>query len=138
MVPKLFYGLGSVVINKKELEALEGIIRRIIIFFANLPQSTPKAAIYSEFGIMPAFSEVAKRKLLMWHRLHQQSTNQLIKEVVQEQICSSMTWFKDMAKIATYFQINLMDAGKKTKFEWKKIIKQKIKQQTRIDLQKEL
>ena len=47
-IPKLTYGLIGFHIREKEYESMELISRKVIKNFANLPQCTPKIALYNE------------------------------------------------------------------------------------------
>ena len=77
---------------------MEIIARKVIMFFANLPQCTPKIAIYNEFGILPIRMEIYKKKIMMWRRIKTKTTNNLIKQTMREQVTHVLPWFKELKK----------------------------------------
>ena len=76
--------------TKQEDESFEKIVRQIIRNFANLPISTPKVALYNEFGILPAADQINKMKLMMWHKMSEEKSNEAIKAAVKEQVESQL------------------------------------------------
>ena len=73
----------------------------------NLLNSTPKVALYNEFGILPAVDQINKKKLMMWHRMSREDSNNTIKAAVKEQVKSELPWIKQIIKIAIKYDIDL-------------------------------
>ena len=128
ILPKLIFGLAAFATTKQEDERFEKIVRKIIRNFANLPNSTPKVVLYNEFGILPAVEQVNKRKLMMWHKINEEKSNQTIKAAVKEQVESELPWAKQMIKIAIKYDIDITIAKTMSKNKWRNVINNKIKE----------
>ena len=137
-VMKILYGLAGIPINKKSLEHIERIDRKVLRNFLNLPSSTPKISLYNELGVIPIKFILWKRKLGMWWRINQEEANSLMKECKREQINQSLPWIVQLNEIACRLKIDLDKAKTMTKESWKKEIKKKIEEETRVLLETEL
>ena len=127
-LPKLLYGLAGIPMNKKEIEGLENTNRKVIRNMLNLPSSTPKIALYNEFGFLTIELMLYKRKLNMWKRLNSTERNKTIKECKREQINKQLPWFLELVRIAAYLKINIQDVNKLSKYKWKKEINRKCRE----------
>ena len=127
-LPKLLFGLAGIPVNKKEIETLENTNRKVIRNMLNLPSSTPKIALYNEFGVLTIELMLYKRKLNMWKRLNSTERNKTIIECRREQINKELPWFQEIVRIAAYLKINLQEVDKLSKFRWKKEINLKTRE----------
>ena len=127
-LPKLLFGLAGIPMNKKEIEVLENINRKVIRNMLNLPSSTPKIALYNEFGVLTIELMLYKRKLNMWKRLNSTERNKTIIECRREQINKELPWFQEIVKISAYLKINLQEVDKVSKYQWKKEINKKTRE----------
>ena len=125
-VLKILYGLAGIPMNKKSLEKIELIDRKVLRNFLNLPSCTPKVSLYHELGVIPIRFILWKRKLMMWWRLNQAEANQLMKACLREQINLSLPWIKELNEIACKLKLDLEKAKIVTKEIWKKEVKEKI------------
>ena len=137
-VKKLTFGLTGFMISKEEMERIERIERNILRNYLSLPNSAPKAALYSEFGVLPIKMELFKKKMLMWNRLNREESNHLIHDVVNEQIKKILPWFQQIIKIGEELQLDIIEGRKMEKEKWKDMVKEKIKIATEKELNKEI
>ena len=124
-VPKMLYGLSGIPLNQSQWEKLGTIDRRVLRNFLNLPSSTPKVSLYNEMGIIPIKYMLWRRKLSMWWRLNREESNVLMKQCINIQITHNLPWILELNKIACKLNLDLEDAKKMTKKEWKKLVKEK-------------
>ena len=114
--------------TKQEDESFEKIVRQIIRNFANLPISTPKVALYNEFRILPAADQINKMKLMMWHKMNEEKSNEAIKAAVKEQVESQLPWVKQIIKVALKYDIDLTIVKQMSKNKWKNMVTKRIKE----------
>ena len=137
-VPKLCSGLTGFSISEKEMEKVEVIERNILRNYLNLPQSSPKAALYIEFGVVPIKMDLYKRKMMMWNRINKEESNNLIKDVVKEQIKKVLPWFRQVVKIGKDLDVDIIKGRKMDKEKWKNLVKKKINITTEKELKEEI
>ena len=128
ILPKLIFGMAAFATTKQEDESFEKIVRQIIRNFANLPISTPKVALYNEFGILPAADQINKMKLMMWHKMNEEKSNEAIKAAVKEQVESQLPWVKQIIKVALKYDIDLTIVKQMSKNKWKNMVTKRIKE----------
>ena len=116
---------------------IEAIERNILRNYLNLPQSSPKTALYIEFGVLPIKMDLYKRKMMMWNRLNGEESNDLMKEVVKEQVKKVLPWFRQIVKIGKDLDIDIIQGRKMEKEKWKSIVKKKIMIATEKELRDE-
>jgi hypothetical protein len=133
-VPKLCSGLTGFSISEAEMARIEVIERNILRNYLNLPQSTPKVAVYNEFGVVPIKMDLYKRKMMMWNRVNRDESNNLIKDVVKEQVKKILPWFRQVITIGEELGIDIIEGRKMEKEKWKSLVKKKIM----IRIEKEL
>ena len=137
-VHKMLHGLSGIPMNKQHWEKLELVDRRVLRNFLNLPSSTPKVSLYNELGMIPIKFMLWRRKLGMWWRLNRKESNILMKECVKEQINLSLPWMLGLNKIACKLEIDLNDAKKLSKEQWKIHVKGKVLNMTKYYLETEI
>ena len=125
-VPKLLYGLSGIPLNSLQWEKLEAIDRKVLRSFLNLPSSTPKISLYNEMGIIPIKYMLWRRKLGMWWRLNRDESNALMKQCINSQITHSLPWMMEINKIACKLNVDLEDAKKMSKEQWKTLVKGRV------------
>ena len=125
-IPKLLYGLAGVPLKQSEIEHLERINRKVLRNILNLPSSSPKIALYNEFGVIPIEYMLYKRKLGMWKRINTKATNHIIKECKKIQIEKDLPWGKEIVKIAVHLNIDLTKAVSLSKEKWKQEVNIKV------------
>ena len=135
-IPKLLYGITGFNIKEKEMETIETLNRKVLRNFLNLPKCTPKAALYIEFGVIPIEMEIYKKKLLMWNRVNK-NENKMIKKIKNEQINKDLPWAKQLIEIARRVGIDLVEGKEDNKERWKRKVKDKIMERTKIYLEEE-
>ena len=136
-VPKLGSGLTGFSIKETEMMRIEAIERNILRNYLNLPQSSPKTALYIEFGVLPIKMDLYKRKMMMWNRLNGEESNDLMKDVVKEQVKNVLPWFRQIVKIGKDLDIDIIQGRKMEKEKWKSIVKKKIMIATEKELRDE-
>ena len=136
-VPKLGSGLTGFSIKETEMMRIEAIERNILRNYLNLPQSSPKTALYIEFGVLPIKMDLYKRKMMMWNRLNGEESNDLMKDVVKEQVKKVLPWFRQIVKIGKDLDIDIIQGRKMEKEKWKSIVKKKIMIATEKELRDE-
>ena len=75
---------------------------------------------------------------MMWWRMNTKETNATIRECRIVQIQEELPWFKGMVDIANKVGIDLLTAKEKEKEEWKRLIKQRISEMVRQELEVEI
>jgi hypothetical protein len=137
-VHKMLYGLAGIPMNKKSLEKIELIDRKVLRNFLNLPSCTPQISLYNELGVIPIKYMLWKKKLGMWWRLNQSNANYLMKECLKTQINLSLPWIKEMNEIACILNLDLLKAKELTKDNWKKEVKKKLLIEAKNQLETEI
>ena len=112
-------------LSKNEMERVEVMNRSILKDFLRLPQSTPNIAIYHEFNVCTIEIEIWKRKLRTWYRINRRESNSMIKEMRKTQIKKNLPWIKKVIEIGRRLNIDLLEAKKLKKTEWKALINKK-------------
>ena len=139
-VHKMIYGLSGIPLNATQVAKLETIDRKVLRNFLNLPSSTPNISLYNELGIIPIKFMLWKRKLGMWWRLNRADSNNLMKQCLSEQIKQSLPWIVEINDIATRLKVDLTEAKKMSKDQWKSQVKGKIvviaKQEIELEVEK--
>jgi hypothetical protein len=125
-VPKLVSGLTGFSISEMEFTRIDVIERNILRNYLNLPQSSPKVALYNEFGIIPIKMELYKRKMMMWNRVNRDESNNLIKDAVKEQVKRILPWFRQIIMIGKELGIDIIQGRKMDRNKWKKLVNEKI------------
>ena len=138
MLPKLIYGLVGFYLSENEIDKIEKINRKLIRKMGRLPISTTNAVLYNEFGARPIKYELYKRKLMMWWRIEREESNITLKSCKREQVKEDLPWLKEIIKIANRLKIKLEEARITNKEKWKRIIKEKIKEESQKELEEEI
>ena len=125
-VPKLVSGLTGFSISEMEFVQIGTIERNILRNYLNLPQSSPKVALYNEFGVIPIKMELYKRKMMMWNRVNRKESNNLIKDVVKEQVKGILPWFRQIIMIGEVLGIDIIQGRNMEKEKWKELVNKKI------------
>lgn len=138
MISKLIYGLSGFNLTKAENEQIALANRRIIRGMANLPTSTPKAALYNEFGTTPIWYELAKRKMMMWWRINRKESNDIIKQCRNEQVNELLPWMKDVINIGIYLGIEIESVNEMSKGVWKRTIRESAKKKIKEEIERQI
>jgi hypothetical protein len=129
-VPKLVSGLTGFKITEAEVTKIDTIERNILRNYLNLPQSSPKVALYVEFGVLPIKMELFKRKMMMWNRANRAESNNLIKDVIKEQVKKMLPWFQQIVLIGEELGLDIVQGRKMEKNKWKNMVRKKILEAT--------
>ena len=62
----------------------------------------------------------------MWWRLNRDESNALMKQCINSQITHSLPWMMEINKIACKLNVDLEDAKKMSKEQWKTLVKGKV------------
>ena len=79
-----------------------------------------------------------KRKLGMWWRLNRADGNNLMKQCVSEQVKQSLPWIVEINDIATRLKVDLTEAKKISKDQWKRQVKEKIQVIAKQEIEMEI
>ena len=67
-------------------------------------------------------------KLMMWHKMNEEKSNEAIKAAVKEQVESQLPWVKQIIKVARKYDIDLTIVKQMSKNKWKNMVTKRIKE----------
>ena len=129
--PKLFSGLASILINKKEMEILNIHYRKKLRRLQHLPASTAIPAIYLLSGSLPAEAVLHVRQFTLLHMIALLGPSNPLCSIALQNLKSPpmVSWFGALRKVATRYVMPdplqiIVDPPSKTSF--RRLVRSKI------------
>ena len=121
-------------ITKKEESLITSHHHEILCLLFGVPRSTPYFGIVGETGIWPYKHVILYKKLMFLHHIIHSSDDRIAKRIIkrQEQIMlqgNNSTWYAELKDAVEPMDINIKTnvVQEKTKSNWKKQVKERIK-----------
>ena len=129
VIPKLLFNSEAWSnLNAKCLQQLEIAQNISIKKLIGLPITSPSALVRSELGLWSVKNQIAMKRLTYLQRVLKMKNNVTRSILMEQQNIPGPTWLKEVMQIMENLNIekSLNDISTMTKFQWKKIIKERL------------
>ncbi len=121
ILPKLLYGLDSVILRRKDIDELETYYRKLLRQIQGLPDTTANEAVYLLIGALPLEASLHMRLLGVFGNITRLNKGHTLYQLARRQLAvkdqKSHSWFIYISKIAAEYEIDLHQA---LVYPWKK------------------
>ena len=129
ILSKLLYNCESWInLTKKNIEDLEKIQNNVIKRLLRIPFSTPSLGLLHELNIPTISTVINQRKLMYFHKLHQNEQSLAFQVLKQQESLTSNHFLQEIHNLMAKYEIpsSIQDIKKMSKEKWKGIVKKAV------------